>query len=36
LQDSRYAPCAHLLCSKLSALPGRDCHDYIKREAGLP
>jgi hypothetical protein len=36
LQDSRYAPCAHQLCSKLSALPGRDCRDYIEREAGLP
>lgn len=35
LQDSRYAPCAHQLCSKLRALPGRDCHDYIERETGL-
>jgi tetratricopeptide (TPR) repeat protein len=36
LSDSRYAPCAHLLCPRLAPLPGRDCHDYIKREAGLP
>lgn len=35
LPDSRYVPCAHLLCSKLAESP-RDCHDYIKREAGLP
>lgn len=36
LPDSRYAPCAHLLCSSLSSVAGRNCHDYIKREAGLP
>ncbi len=36
LGDSRYAPCAHLLCTSLAALPKRACHDYIKREAGLP
>jgi tetratricopeptide (TPR) repeat protein len=35
LKESRYAPCAHQLCKTLSALPGRDCHDYIEREAGL-
>ena len=35
LPDSRYAPCAHLLCPGLAATPG-DCHDYIKRAAGLP
>ena len=34
--DSRFAPCAHLLCDSLASLAGRDCHDYIKREAGLP
>jgi TolA-binding protein len=33
--DSRYAPCAHLLCQAL-AQPARECHDYIKRAAGLP
>jgi tetratricopeptide (TPR) repeat protein len=33
--DSRYAPCAHLMCAALA--PGASaCHDYIKREAGLP
>lgn len=36
LPDSRYAPCAHLLCDTLRNLAGRDCHAYIKREAGLP
>jgi tetratricopeptide (TPR) repeat protein len=36
LPDSRYAPCAHLLCGSLHSLAGRDCHAYIKREAGLP
>jgi len=35
LPDSRYAACAHLLCSTLRATPG-ECHDYIKRAAGLP
>jgi tetratricopeptide (TPR) repeat protein len=35
LPESRYAPCAHLLCSSLEPQAGRDCHDYIKREAGL-
>jgi TolA-binding protein len=35
LPDSRYVPCAHLLCAALAAAP-RDCHDYIKRAAGLP
>jgi tetratricopeptide (TPR) repeat protein len=35
LPDSRYVPCAHLLCSAL-AQTARDCHDYIKRAAGLP
>jgi TolA-binding protein len=35
LPDSRYAPCAHLLCSTLAAASG-ECHDYIKRAAGLP
>jgi TolA-binding protein len=36
LPDSRYAPCAHLLCGSLAPTMGRSCHDYIKREAGLP
>lgn len=35
LPDSRYAACAHLLCTKLTATPNA-CHDYIKRAAGLP
>lgn len=35
LPDSRYAACAHLLCASLAATP-KDCHDYIKRAAGLP
>jgi tetratricopeptide (TPR) repeat protein len=34
LPDSRYAGCAHLLCGSLAAKG--DCHDYIKRAAGLP
>jgi tetratricopeptide (TPR) repeat protein len=37
-KSSRYAPCAALLCPSLKpdeAAP-RDCHDYIKRAAGLP
>lgn len=33
--DSRYAACAHLLCSSAATQSG-DCHDYIKRAAGLP
>lgn len=36
LPDSRYAPCAGLLCDALAPPAGRSCHDYIKREAGLP
>jgi hypothetical protein len=35
LADSRYAPCAPRLCDRLSTPPGRECHDYIEREAGL-
>jgi len=35
LPSSRYAACAHLLCSSLAATSG-DCRDYIKRAAGLP
>jgi TolA-binding protein len=35
LPDSRYAACAHLLCATLAATRN-DCHDYIKRAAGLP
>ena len=34
LPESRYAPCAHLLCATLSKTPS-ECHDYIKRAAGL-
>jgi hypothetical protein len=33
--DSRYAPCVRLLCPKLEPAPGA-CHDYIRRDAGLP
>jgi tetratricopeptide (TPR) repeat protein len=33
--DSRYAPCAHLLCPALAPMASA-CRDYIKREAGLP
>jgi TolA-binding protein len=36
LPDSRYAPCAHLLCESLPAMAGKNCHDYLKRAAGLP
>lgn len=36
LPESRYAPCAHLLCDALPASAGRDCRDYIKRAAQLP
>jgi len=35
LKDSRYAACAHLLCSSI-APTSAPCHDYIKRAAGLP
>lgn len=35
LPESRYAACAHLLCAALPATSG-ECHDYIKRAAGLP
>jgi tetratricopeptide (TPR) repeat protein len=35
LPDSRFAACAHLLCGRLPATSGQ-CHDYIKRAAGLP
>lgn len=34
LPDSRYAACAHLLCPALAATRN-DCHDYIKRAAGI-
>jgi TolA-binding protein len=34
LPTSRYAACAHLLCSRL-ARTSSECHDYIKRAAGL-
>lgn len=32
--DSRYVGCAPLLCTRLK-VEKRDCHDYIKRAAGL-
>jgi len=35
LPQSRFAPCAHLLCPSLPASP-QPCHDYVKRAAGLP
>jgi tetratricopeptide (TPR) repeat protein len=35
LPESRYAACAHELCSSLPA-GAAPCHDYIKRAAGLP
>jgi tetratricopeptide (TPR) repeat protein len=35
LPESRYAACAHLLCSTLASTSG-ECHDYIRRAAGLP
>lgn len=33
--DSRYAPCAHLLCADLAPLAGRECRSYIQRDAKL-
>lgn len=35
LPESRFAPCAHLLCGRVAESP-RPCHDYIKRAASLP
>lgn len=35
LPQSRFAPCAHLLCSSIEAKP-EGCRDYVKRAAGLP
>lgn len=35
LPQSRFAPCAPLLCGRLAPV-ARPCHDYIKRAAGLP
>jgi tetratricopeptide (TPR) repeat protein len=35
LPQSRYAACAPLLCQSLAQARG-DCHDYIRRAAGLP
>ncbi|MBX3127350.1 MAG: tetratricopeptide repeat protein [Polyangiaceae bacterium] len=32
LPDSRFAPCAQLLCSALGPLEGRSCRDYVARE----
>jgi tetratricopeptide (TPR) repeat protein len=36
LPGSRYAACVHLLCEALPARPHEDCHDYVRRAAGLP
>lgn len=35
LPESRFAPCAHLLCASVAA-GIRPCHDYVRRGAGLP
>jgi TolA-binding protein len=35
LPDSRYAPCAHVLCESMPATSDRACRDYILREGGL-
>jgi TolA-binding protein len=35
LPESRYVPCAHLLCGSMPEARGRTCRDYIKREGGL-
>ncbi len=35
LPESRYAPCAHLLCERVAPTT-RPCNDYIKRAAELP
>lgn len=32
LPDSRYAPCAHEICSKIAPVARRDCAGYIERE----
>lgn len=34
LPESRFAPCAHLLCESVAA-GTRPCHDYVRRGAGL-
>ena len=34
LPESRFAPCARLLCGSVAA-GSRPCHDYVKRGAGL-
>ncbi|MEO7034492.1 MAG: tetratricopeptide repeat protein [Polyangiaceae bacterium] len=30
LPDSRFAPCAHEICSAIRPIPGRQCRDYIQ------
>jgi len=32
LPDSRYAPCAHEVCTKLARVPRRECAAYIERD----
>ena len=32
LPDSRYAPCAHELCTQIAAVPRRECAAYIERD----
>jgi outer membrane protein assembly factor BamD (BamD/ComL family) len=36
LPDSRYAPCAHQVCTKLAPLARRECAAYIERELREP
>ena len=36
LPDSRYAPCAHELCTKIAPVARRDCAAYIEREFREP
>ena len=32
LPDSRYAPCAHVICAKLATFAGRECPAYIQQQ----
>lgn len=36
LPDSRYAPCAHEMCTKIAPIARRDCAAYIERELREP
>ena len=36
LPDSRYAPCAHEMCTKIAPIARRDCAEYIERELREP